>query len=176
MSGASPLDGSRFRHALPVVGLALATPILTWWALGDLSSSGAGESADHLYGPYHVDPHAELVIGFIAIAAAVLSVVALGLRVIHKASLRRTWTVLILLCSAGAFAAFVWRSVTAGVDGANIGGGLWLFVAPGVLPALLGVAAANATEDMTSHALRRVLVTAAVLSAPVLFAVLLLAL
>ena len=175
MSGASPLDGSRFRHALPVVGLALATPILTWWALGDLSSSGAGESADHLYGPYHVDPHAELVIGFIAIAAAPVGGGA-WTSGDPQGVLRRTWTVLILLCSAGAFAAFVWRSVTAGVDGANIGGGLWLFVARGVLPALLGVAAANATEDMTSHALRRVLVTAAVLSAPVLFAVLLLAL
>jgi hypothetical protein len=171
-----PPGGFRFVHALPVVGLALAAPILTWWALGDLSSSGAGPDADHLYGPYHVNPHAELVIGFIAIAAAVLSLVALGLRAIHKTSMPRTWTVVVLLCSAGVFAAFVWRSVTAGVDGANIGGGMLFFLAPAVLPALLGVAAANATEDMTSPALRGAIVTAAVLSAPALFAVLVVAL
>ena len=44
------------------------------------------------------------------------------------------WTVLALLCAAGALAAAGSRVVTAGVVGANIGGGLFLlFGAPVVL-------------------------------------------
>lgn len=121
-------------HWWAAMVLVAATPIATWWVVGDLSGT-AIDDPDFLYRPLDLAPATEDLVGAGATLLVLATATALAVGVArHEVDLRRWWSVLVPLLAAGALAGTGWRVVTAGVIGANIGGGLvLLFVAPIVL-------------------------------------------
>jgi len=174
MSAVQEDTRARFRNALPVVTLALAAPFLTWWAVGDLSTSNAADP-DHAWGPYHLDPHLELLVGALAAALGLASVIALGVQVRRDRPCRRTWIGGGCLCLAGVIAGAAWRVATAGVDGSNIGGGVVALAAPLLIAGLLVSATVITTPqtDRPRHAGRTTGIVVTALSAPALLGLLL---
>lgn len=151
------------------VGLAVAVPALTWWAIGPLGR----QMPDHEYGPYHVPLALERVAGVAAILIAVAAVAGIvvstrGRTPRHSMAAGTT----LCLVAAGAFGAAGWRAETAGVVGANIGGGLVLLAGPMVIAGLL-VAAVRIERQArgTTMAHSTLLTWLAALAAPVLLAV-----
>lgn len=151
------------------VGLAVAAPALTWWAIGPLG----GPMPDHLYGPYRVPLALERFAGVAAILIAVAAVVGIAVSARGRTP-RHSMAVGATLClvAAGAFGAAGWRVETAGVVGANIGGGLVWLAGPIVIAGLL-VAAVRIERQArgTTMAHWALLTGLAALAAPVLFAV-----
>lgn len=106
--------------------LPVATSVATWWLVGDLSVEppAGGAAVDYLIRPWPVDPRVERVLGWVASAVVV---VVFGLLLWAALTHRldpRWWSVLVPLSVVGVIAGAGWRVVTAGVIGANIGGGL----------------------------------------------------
>jgi hypothetical protein len=148
----------------------LVAPILTWWAIGDVSTT-KGLGAFHTFGPYHVNPHAEFVVGCLAAVLAVAALVVLVVPVARRGRDGRSWGAVACLCGAGALGAACWRLQTAGVDGANIGGGLLLIVGPVLIAGML-IAAVAISHAGTKHVSAKVmLVITAALTAPALYGV-----
>jgi hypothetical protein len=116
--------------------LVLATPAVTWWVLGDLSEDVP--DPDYMYRPPRLTDGQELAIGIagtaVALASLVVVIGALRRRVVTPGEVMSA----VPLVLAAAFCGFAWRVVTAGVIGANIGGGMVLLVGPFVLLGLAG--------------------------------------
>jgi hypothetical protein len=102
--------------------LVLAAPVACWWLVGDLSESGA--DLDYAVRPVPLDPAVELLLGITAAAGAVASSAVLLRATVRRRFNTRWWLVLLPVVVAGSVAAVGWRVLTAGVYGANIGGGL----------------------------------------------------
>ncbi|HEX7538554.1 MAG TPA: hypothetical protein VF391_16310 [Dermatophilaceae bacterium] len=163
--------GYRWRVSLwlPGAGIALSTPFLVWFAIGDLSSRGGFW---HEFGPYDVGPESGYVVGGVA---AVVALAASGVLVIRSRQGVvdwRSWAVVAALAGAGSLAAAGWRVLTAGVRGHSPAG----FVAGIVVPVLVAgllVAAVWLAGSGGRQPLRRTLslTVAAVLVAPLLFTV-----
>lgn len=131
------MERRRFRF-LPTAGIALATPFLVWFAIGDRSFRGTGGvGLSHGYGPYQVGPESGYIVGGTAVVVAAASLAALVIRSRHGAADKRTWAVVAALAMAGAVAAAGWRVMTAGGVGANIGAGFVLLLAPMLIAGLL---------------------------------------
>ncbi len=150
------------------VGLLLATPVLTWWAIGPLGR----QWPDHAFGPYHLPVGPERAVGvgavMVAVAALVHSIRAWRGRQSQGGLKLRTTAYLLIL---GVTAASGWRTSTAGGVGANIGAGAVLLLGP-VLVAVLVVSAVN-VECAARHVRprrRTLLAGLAVLTAPTLWA------
>lgn len=109
--------------------------VSAWWLIGDLSEPGDPASHDHLLRPLAISPGAERVLG--ATATALLVVAVVVARGSSREERRATWP----LVAAAAFVALAGRVMTAGVGGANIGGGMLMMVGPFVLLPLLVVGA-----------------------------------
>ena len=111
------LDRVRAGAWAAVAGVAASVPVLVWWAVGDVSAG-----PDYQVGFYEIGA----TLGRIALlAAAVVLPVALADLARRQARGQFGWTgwvFILLVAAAGALAAFGWRVITAGVDGANIGG------------------------------------------------------
>ncbi len=118
--------------------LPLAVPIAAWWLIGDLSfRPGDPDSLDYMWRQPAVDPVVENLVG-IAAALTVVASLAVLVRAARKGALDpRWWLVVVLVAIGGAAAAAVERAVTAGVVGANIGGGLALFLGVPLVALLL---------------------------------------
>jgi hypothetical protein len=185
MSKDDPKKGRRQFRLLPIVGIALATPFLVWFAIGDVSFGGPGRvGLFHEFGPYQVGPESGYLVGGLA---ALVALAALGVLVVDTSRGVVSWwwwAAVVTAAGAGAVGAFGWRVATAGVVGANIGGGFALVVGPVVIAGMLVVAVWFAfvagNEDASSgrgagrrHALRWawVLTVTALLVAPGLYAV-----
>jgi hypothetical protein len=171
--------GRRLSLWLPTAGIALATPFVVWFAMGDVST---GDS--HLFGPYDV-PSPGWVVGGMATVVALVGIGVLVLRTRQGVVSWWWWAVVVTLAGAGSAGAFGWRAATAGVGGANIGGGFAVLVGPLLISVLLVAAcwlafvAGEVSGPVHStpaprHALRRtwLLTLAAVLVAPALYAML----
>jgi hypothetical protein len=138
MSKAVLVKERRASRLVPTAGIALATPFLVWFAIGDMSFGGPGRTGlSHEYGPYQVGPESGYILGGVAVVIAIASVAALVIRTRQGAYDKGAWTVLAALAMAGAVASAGWRVMTAGVGGANIGGGCVLLVAPMLIAGLL---------------------------------------
>ncbi|GAA4568430.1 hypothetical protein GCM10023176_22820 [Micromonospora coerulea] len=143
--------------SLPVVALVLilATPVASWWLVGDLSEEVAeGVELDYGIPPLSLDPLGDGVVGVLACIAAIR---ALALLVSATSSRRldsRWWLVLLPLVGAGVLVGFAWRVLTAGVIGANIGGGLTIIFGGPLLGVLLIAAAAAALQIRWSRVRR----------------------
>ncbi|SOD74622.1 hypothetical protein SAMN05892883_3808 [Jatrophihabitans sp. GAS493] len=152
------------------LGLVLAAPALTWWAIGPIGRHWP----DHEFGPYHVPLGLERTVGVAAVVIVAAAVVGIaGSYRGHRSAERGpTRSATALLAAAGALVAAAWREETAGVVGANIGGGLLLLVGPIAIAALL-VAAVRLEHRARGVTMRhpRLLICLAALTAPVLFVV-----
>lgn len=153
---------------LPTAGVALATPFLAWFAIGDVSTGPARE-----LGPYHVGPESGFLVGGVAamIAAAAVSVLAIRMR--QGVVDWRSWGVVAALAAAGAMGAYGWRVFTGGYTGAPLGVGFVWLLDPPLIAGLLVVAVWLAGSGGRQRRRRTwALTLAAVLVAPALYALL----
>jgi hypothetical protein len=123
-----------------VVGVAASVPVVVWWAVGDVSTMPRASIPDYLVGPYHLGATP----GRVALIAAALVLLG-GLADLVRRQIRRefgwtAWCFIALIAAAGAIGAFALRGITAGVGGANIGGGMLAFVGPVLIGGLLVLA------------------------------------
>lgn len=120
-----------------VVVAILATAILAWWAIGDLTDTDPS-TADYLFRPPSIPSNTQQLIVAAAALALLLAMIALvfAWRALHPAL---EWIIVIGLWLAAASAlGGLERVVTVGVIGANIGGGLALMATPIAAIGLLG--------------------------------------
>jgi hypothetical protein len=132
----------RRSQLLAAVLLVLATPVATWWLVGDLSEDAPPAALSYSFAP---PPVGGSVARWLGAGATAIALVALG--VSAAGTWRRTldrawWPVLLPLVGLGAFAGWSYRVMTAGVVGANIGAGMVIFALPVVV--ISGVAGAIA--------------------------------
>jgi hypothetical protein len=172
MSNDDPVKGRRGSLWLPMAGIAVATPFLVWFVIGDVSFRGSGGiGLDYEYGPYQVGPESGYVVGGLAALVAAAAVAALVIYTRQRIANRRSWTIVGALAMAGAVGAGGWRIMTAGVTEANIGGGFVLLIGPVLIAGLLVGAVRIAEGGGRLGAERSQLLTrAAVLVVPALYA------
>jgi hypothetical protein len=143
------------RTALPAgVALALATPIATWWLVGDQSEPAPpGTDLTHAVQPVPLDPDLERAIGICAVALVAITAGWLIVLSARRRLDRRWWSVLDPVLVAGVIAGMGWRVVTAGVTGDGLRG-LVVIVGGPVVAALLLYAAFRAWRLLSSRPLR----------------------
>ena len=126
-TAADPRDmEERTRYVIAAAVLVGATPVATWWVVGDLSSEGF-DDLDYMVRPPAIPPLVETLAGVVAVAAVLASATVLGLA-LHRRRLRRVWRATVVpLCAAGVVVGCGARMVTAGGIGANIGGAMAVF-------------------------------------------------
>ena len=122
-------------------GLVVAVPIMTWWAVGDLSPQVAGTLTYDL-GPYTMDPVLERALGLSALAVTLLCLAILVRATARHRLAAMWWAALTPAVLAGVAAALAWRAATAGFVGATIGGGIFALIGGGCLAGLLLAAGA----------------------------------
>lgn len=109
------------------VTLIVTTPVATWGLMGRQDAAGFEPAElDYLVRPFAIPEGAETAIGVAAAVLAAGAAVLLG-RASRPGPDRfdgRWWEVIGPLLAAGLLAGAIWRTVTAGVIGANIGAGL----------------------------------------------------
>lgn len=119
--------------------LGVSVPFAGWWLIGDLSEDTAISELEYIVRPPAIDSRLVAVVGATALAIACLSVAAIVRAVISGGAELRWLRVGGLALVAGILTAFAARVITAGTDGANIGGGLVLLFAVPILIAFLVV-------------------------------------
>jgi hypothetical protein len=123
-----------------VAGVAVSVPVVVSWAVGDVSTMPRASIPDYLAGPYHLGATP----GRVALIAAAIALVAGLADLVRRQFLREfastAWCYVALIAAAGAMGAFALRGVTAGVGGANIGGGMRAFIGPVLIGGLLVLA------------------------------------
>ena len=123
--------------------LVVALPVATWWAVGDLSEKGY-DHLDYMVRPVPVPPVLEGVLGGFAAVVVAASLVVLGVGRVRGSVPRSIDATVAPLCVAGVIVGWGWRVVTAGVIGANIGGGMVMLLVLPVAVVLVAAAVANA--------------------------------
>ena len=107
----------------------LLSPITTWWLVGDVSETDIVDP-DYLVRPPQLSSSEELALGAgataLLVAAAFVVALAARKRVVTWLDLR----LLVPSACLGVYLGFTLRVVTAGVIGANIGGGLLVLLTP----------------------------------------------
>jgi hypothetical protein len=121
------------------VALVLATPIAVWWMVGDRTTTAVPDP-DYLIHPPSTGATAERRIGASAVLLGLVTASALLGATWRGRFPAKWWGVLVPLLVAGAFCGAGWRVITAGVVGANIGGGLLLVSGVPIVVTLIGVA------------------------------------
>lgn len=153
-------------------GVALSTPFLAWFVVGDLSLNRSA-FLSHEYGPYDVGPQWS---GYVVGMGTALALAAIGMLVIQtwqRVADLRTCAVAVLLAMAGAVGAYGWRVLTAGFTGDGLGGGIvWLTVPSLIAGLLIGAVWVADTGDRQKLRRTRLFTLAAVLVAPALYGVL----
>jgi hypothetical protein len=130
-------------HRLAAVALVLATPVATWFLVGDLSATRF-DDLDYLWRAPDLPAAMDLVVGVLAALVVVASATVLAVA-LRRGQVRRQWSAtVVLLCAAGAVLGYAGRVVSAGVIGANIGGGMMIVLAGPLVLALVVAAAWNA--------------------------------
>jgi len=118
--------------------IVLAAPVMTWWLVGDQSTTSP-DNADYVFRPpFRFSTKATRALGA---GALVVTVAAAALLISASASHSfdpRWWSVVGPLLLLGILLALGWRVLTAGVVGANIGIGLFVFFVGPVILALIG--------------------------------------
>jgi hypothetical protein len=118
---------------LALVTIAVVSPVVTWWLVGDQSEPDRPGGLDYLFRPLPLSRSQQdvIVTTAVALVATALATVLVALR---RQRIRLVETRFVVpLVLVGAYCGLCWRVVTAGVIGANIGGGLGLLSLPLVL-------------------------------------------
>lgn len=111
--------------------LVLATPVATWWVVGDQSTVPVTADPDYAFRPWDISPAVARAAGFGSLALAIAAAVLLAWATARRQLAARWWAVLVPLVVVGVLAGAGWRVMTAGVIGVNIGAGFYLlFVVP----------------------------------------------
>ncbi|MGI8663513.1 MAG: hypothetical protein ACR2LQ_09930 [Acidimicrobiales bacterium] len=128
---------------LALATVAVSMPVATWWLAGSLDEtdrnlpSGVEPRYDYIVRPPDVGVTVERVVGIVSVLAASVALMTLAVAVRRRRLVARPWVELILCVAiSGVAIGGAGRVVTAGTLGANIGGGVLLFVLP---PTLLAV-------------------------------------
>ena len=130
-------------HHGAAVARVLATPVATWFLVGDLSATEF-DDLDYLWRAPALPAAVELVLGVLAALIAVASATVLAVA-LYRGQVRRQWSATVVpLCVAGALLGYAGRVVSAGGIGANIGGALMIGLAGPLVLALVVAAAWNA--------------------------------
>jgi len=124
MSNDKPIEGHRALQWVPIAGIALATPFLVWFGIGD-----SPLFAEYRFGPYEVGPESGFLVGGTAAIVAAVSVAVLVSRT-RRGVGGGSWAVAWLLVVAGTLGASGWRIGTSSYSGADIGGPVVLLIAP----------------------------------------------
>ena len=122
--------------AVAIVLLVLVTPVVVWWIVGDVSEV-SGPSADYLFRPPSVSAATETSLGVASHLCAVVSTAMLWRAHRRRPFGRRRVIAVGCLLLVGAIAGYGYRVLTAGVSGANIGGGLIILLGPVIIAGLL---------------------------------------
>lgn len=120
--------------------LALASPVLAWVLIGDVSDTDL-PNPDYMFQP----PEVSTSVGFVVVAVAVVLVTCGGATLLagFRRGLLATMDLMAaaLLLGAGIVVGFAGRVMTARVIGANIGGGIMLMFGPFIVAGLLAFSA-----------------------------------
>ncbi|MEV0374746.1 hypothetical protein AB0I10_34030 [Streptomyces sp. NPDC050636] len=118
--------------------LAAAVPVAAWGLLGQYDDQGLPPSElDYIVTPPDIPAGLDTTMGVVALLLAGAAVVLLA-RASRRGTFEpRRWQVLGPLIVAGLMIGYGWRVVTAGVIGANIGGGLVIMFGGPVVAGLL---------------------------------------
>lgn len=151
----------------PTASIALATPFLVWFAIGEPPTY-----AIYRFGPYDIGQQAGHIAGIVAAIVGAASVTVLVIRTRRGVTDLQSWVVTVVLAIAGALGAAGWRGLTSSYSGADIGGPVVVLLVPLLIAGLL-VGAAWIADAGGRVARRRtwLLTMAAVMVAPVLYAV-----
>ena len=115
------------RIVLTVLATLLAAPVAAWWVIGDLSEE---HGTDYLYRAPHVDSGAVRIAGAVAVLIVAVSVWSFVIWTRRRLVPRSWWSVEGTALFAGFATGYGLRIVTAGVSGANIGGGMVILFWP----------------------------------------------
>jgi len=119
------------RRGLIIAGgvVVIASPIATWWLIGDLSEATRDPPGMYsISSPPEIPRWLLVASGVMALSAGLVSLAVL-VRAERKGHLERGWiAVIAMLAIAGILAAFIGRLITARTIGASIGGGLALLI------------------------------------------------
>lgn len=115
--------------------LVLATPVATWWLVGDLDEELV--DPDYLFRPLALSETTEVFIGVTATALVAVSALALLREHLRRPFTRRRCGALACLLLAGLVVGGSCRVLTAGVGGANIGGGMVMMFGPFIVGGLV---------------------------------------
>jgi hypothetical protein len=145
----------RYLIRAAVVGLLIATPVATWWHIGQLNAAQSSTvTANVLFRPPALSEATEMVLGRIASALVAASSAALIVAAARGVVDRRGWRVLTPLLLLGVFCGAYWRLLTATTPGWDIGSTLLgIFVAVPVGAAIvlgLVIWACLATQSLRS--------------------------
>jgi hypothetical protein len=124
--------------------LVLATPVTTWWLVGDQSTVAVSAGRDYAFTPWGISPVAAQAAGIGSLGLAMAAMLVLGWAARRHLFDARWWLVLISLLAAGVIAGAGWRVMTAGVIGANIGAGMVIMIGGPLFATLLVSALAGA--------------------------------
>ena len=132
-----------------VLAVGSLAVVLTWW----LSSLHLYNGPDHLIGPFHVPVLLQWASGSVLVVIASIGSMRSARSQSGAARLTYSRMTVTVLVAALVTTTLAWRTITAGGDGANIGGGLIILVGPLFLAAFIQ-AAANVERNARSGHLR----------------------
>ena len=132
------MTGRRLAFGGLSLTIVIATAVSSWWLIGDLTDTDPVDADYLLRPPAFLTAH-ERTIGVFGLIMLVIAM-AVVVVVWRRARPRREWSILLTVWMAAAVAAaFAERVLTAGVIGANIGGGMLIFVSPVAAMLLIGI-------------------------------------
>ncbi|MFE1772855.1 hypothetical protein [Streptomyces sp. NPDC059008] len=125
-------------HTSASVVLVAAVPVATWGLMGRQDAAGYSPSElDHAVQPLPLAESLETSLGVLSLVLAVVTAALLARASRGESFDRGRWTVLLPLIVAGLIVGAGWRVLTAGVVGANIGAGFFVWAGGPVTAALL---------------------------------------
>lgn len=128
------------------VALVLATPVATWFLVGDLSATQF-DDLDFLWRAPALPATVERVLGVVAALIALAAAGVLSVALLRR-EVRRQWSATVVpLCVAGALVAYAGRVVSAGGAGVDIGAAMMIFLAGPLVLVLIVAAAWNACYE-----------------------------
>ena len=123
-----------------VVG-ALALPVAAYFVVGDQSTTEVANNPDYMWRPPSWSQAGVAAAGSVCVGVVVVAVAVLVRERRRQRLADATVATVLLVAFAGLAVGGGYRVLTAGVIGANIGGGLVLLFGTPLVVALLGVAA-----------------------------------
>ena len=114
--------------------VVLAVPVVTWWLVGDQSTTSPDNADYVLRPPFRLSNRATRALGIGALVVALAAAASLIAASANHGFDPNWWSVVGPLLLLGTLLGLGWRVGTAGVIGANIGAGLFaLFIGPVIL-------------------------------------------